>query len=705
MTSAEAQRPRRRTIAATVLALCAALTVATPTAGANTAQDGATPTFTESSGCGYPSTSKPQASRKGWLPDSEPVRGPAGDFFGRTIGSIRSQLVWWDVPMSNGERIKVHQRALPAFELVAANLASEEAAGRYYGVRSIDTYGFAARTISNRYSLSYHALGTAVDINARNNPLRRDNVLITNMPQWFVDAWVDAGFCWGGYWNDSKDTMHFAWMGPERTPGYGAIPPDQPVSSAPAGFTFEVQNTSTPFGDPGPGSRYAIAEASGDGAVDVVQVTQNPWGAIVDYSRAGDRHAWCSVRRDHAAGASLAGKTVLFGDHHRTGRNDLWLVGDEGGLVTATIYSKADDFSTSVSYVTDLAAAPGDVYLVGDHNGDRIADLFVVRTGPATSLDVRLGPDFASGPATSATGLGETTPHGWGFTLADRDLDGVSDLHALEHGDSARLHILLAASGYSAVAESHDVGDLGPLAAMGFADFDGEGRPDLQVLDAGGTMRAFLGNQPVYADLDGWFVAPSWSCSSDAEPYGHDGTFRDDDGNVHEADIEAIAARGITMGCNPPYGDEYCPDRAVTRGEMAAFVIRLLGRPGEGATDHFIDDAESIFQGDINRLASAGIARGCNPPDNDRYCPDRVMTRSELAAMLVRALGLTEAGDGDRFVDDDGSVFEQDIERLAFAGVTRGCNPPLNDRFCPSASVMRDEMASFLERAAGLLDG
>lgn len=30
------------------------------------------------------------------------------------------------------------------------------------------------------------------------------------------------------------------------------------------------------------------------------------------------------------------------------------------------------------------------------------------------------------------------------------------------------------------------------------------------------------------------------------------GTFTDDDGNVHEGYIEAIAAEGITGGCNPP---------------------------------------------------------------------------------------------------------------------------------------------------------
>ncbi|MGA8040170.1 MAG: hypothetical protein WCA93_08705, partial [Acidimicrobiia bacterium] len=39
------------------------------------------------------------------------------------------------------------------------------------------------------------------------------------------------------------------------------------------------------------------------------------------------------------------------------------------------------------------------------------------------------------------------------------------------------------------------------------------------------------------------------------------GTFTDDDGSVHEAGIEAIAEQDITVGCNPPFNDRFCPDR------------------------------------------------------------------------------------------------------------------------------------------------
>jgi hypothetical protein len=70
-----------------------------------------------------------------------------------------------------------------------------------------------------------------------------------------------------------------------------------------------------------------------------------------------------------------------------------------------------------------------------------------------------------------------------------------------------------------------------------------------------------------------------------------------------------------------------------------------------------------------------------------------------MAAFLVRAFGYTDSGGGDRFIDDDGSTFETDIDRLATAGITKGCNPPANTRFCPNDRVSRAQMASFLARA------
>lgn len=178
------------------------------------------------------------------------------------------------------------------------------------------------------------------------------------------------------------------------------------------------------------------------------------------------------------------------------------------------------------------------------------------------------------------------------------------------------------------------------------------------------------------------------------------GSFDDDNGNTHEGYIEAIAAAGITKGCNPPANDEFCPNDDVTRGEMAALLRRAL-KLGSTRTDFFSDDGRSVFEADINALARAGITRGCNPPANTRFCANADVERGEMAALIRRALNLRST-QRDYFSDDNGSTFEDDINALARAGITKGCNPPRNDRFCPDRGVSRAEIATFIARALGL---
>ncbi|MEA2000282.1 MAG: cadherin domain-containing protein, partial [Actinomycetota bacterium] len=147
------------------------------------------------------------------------------------------------------------------------------------------------------------------------------------------------------------------------------------------------------------------------------------------------------------------------------------------------------------------------------------------------------------------------------------------------------------------------------------------------------------------------------------------------------ADVEWMAWSAVTRGCNPPDNNLYCPDDVVTRGQMAAFLVRALGLTDDGGGNKFVDDDGNIFEADITKLSAASITKGCNPPVNDQFCPEDPVTRGQMAAFLVRALGLNDAGDGDLFLDDDGNIFESDIDKLGTAGVTKGCNPPVNDQF------------------------
>lgn len=131
-----------------------------------------------------------------------------------------------------------------------------------------------------------------------------------------------------------------------------------------------------------------------------------------------------------------------------------------------------------------------------------------------------------------------------------------------------------------------------------------------------GQMAAFLNRA---LDLP---AAPQPSGFTDTQ-----GTFRDD--------IERLRAAGITNGCAPT---RYCTDDPVTRGQMAAFINRALDLPASPAPSGFTD-TDGTFRDDVERLRAAGITVGCAPT---RYCTDRAVTRGEMATFLMRALDLEE---------------------------------------------------------------
>ena len=160
-----------------------------------------------------------------------------------------------------------------------------------------------------------------------------------------------------------------------------------------------------------------------------------------------------------------------------------------------------------------------------------------------------------------------------------------------------------------------------------------------------------------------------------------------------------LAVERITLGCNPPANTLFCPHEFVSRGQMAAFLVRARDYTDGSGADLFGDDDGSVFEVSIDRLGTAGVTKGCNPPLNDRFCPDSYVTRGQMAAFLVRAFDLSDLGRRDLFVDDNGTMFESSIDKLGATGVSLGCNPTANDRFCPNDFVTRQQMAAFISRA------
>ena len=86
--------------------------------------------------------------------------------------------------------------------------------------------------------------------------------------------------------------------------------------------------------------------------------------------------------------------------------------------------------------------------------------------------------------------------------------------------------------------------------------------------------------------------------------------------NIFWPYIEAIKELGITVGCNPPANTLYCPDTKVKHAQLATFLARAMVIDHLTASeDHFSDDNGIVHENNINLLKDRGIIKGCGGTD------------------------------------------------------------------------------------------
>lgn len=172
--------------------------------------------------------------------------------------------------------------------------------------------------------------------------------------------------------------------------------------------------------------------------------------------------------------------------------------------------------------------------------------------------------------------------------------------------------------------------------------------------------------------------------------------------------VEALVAHSITQGCaNSPR--RFCAEEPVNRDEMAVF----LGRARFGASfvysptgTHFADVAVSHWAaGPIEQLHADGVTSGCQTSPL-RYCPDNIVTRDQMAILLLRArfggAYSPPPATGTVFADvPAGHWAARWIEDLYRLGFTSGCSAsPRN--YCPGQSISRIALAVFFQRTFNL---
>lgn len=168
--------------------------------------------------------------------------------------------------------------------------------------------------------------------------------------------------------------------------------------------------------------------------------------------------------------------------------------------------------------------------------------------------------------------------------------------------------------------------------------------------------------------------------------------------------VNLMLSHGITGGCaaNPP---KYCPNDNVTRAQMAIFIVRsIVGGDNftYSATPHFSDVGVNDFGFKwIQKMFELSITAGCG---NNNYCPNDAVTRGQMAIFVIRGR-LGAAADATftfpaapSFTDVPANYpYFKWIQRMKLDSITGGCGTGV---YCPDDPVTRGQMAIFIVRGA-----
>ena len=197
-----------------------------------------------------------------------------------------------------------------------------------------------------------------------------------------------------------------------------------------------------------------------------------------------------------------------------------------------------------------------------------------------------------------------------------------------------------------------------------------------------------------------WLVLHSVSVQAQAPEPAYESAYTDVPQDAwYREPVAALEEKGIFEGTDCEEG--FCPGEPLERWQMAVWLVRIL----DGQDPASIDESRFADVGEhedwihfIDRLSDLEVTTGCKAEPLS-YCPNRAVTRSQMAAFLYRAFNLPDAGSPAGFTDvsEESWAFGY-INALAASGITAGCkSEPFS--YCPSQSVTKAQMATFLYRA------
>ena len=183
----------------------------------------------------------------------------------------------------------------------------------------------------------------------------------------------------------------------------------------------------------------------------------------------------------------------------------------------------------------------------------------------------------------------------------------------------------------------------------------------------------------------------------DAVPVDFEGAFWDDDEHEVAPTVDLLASLSLITGCGP-FGLEICPDAELTGGDVEALLDAALGIE--------IAVSESLQLGPRPAWAetfSADVgleeALGCRIW---QYCPEQLITRGEMAAVVAEAFEIPPT-DADYFFDDESHYAQDAINALAAGGVLDVCISYGPLQFDPDRPATRAELIDAIAKALDLI--
>lgn len=162
-------------------------------------------------------------------------------------------------------------------------------------------------------------------------------------------------------------------------------------------------------------------------------------------------------------------------------------------------------------------------------------------------------------------------------------------------------------------------------------------------------------------------------------------------GAWYKGAVDYVAGKGYMTGTTTT---TFAPTKDITRAEAATLFANKLDLYKAGQVAGYSDVKSGAWY--HNAVAAVKEGKIMGSTGGDMFSPDRLLTRGEVAALIVRAYGFEGTGKSTSFTDISNSIFKNDIATLVELGIADGVT---GTTFAPNKAVSRAEMAAFIQKA------